>query len=79
MIFFVKITNQSNEKNLFSQNLQHLSENNKSIKEELNKERAKAIKGFKTEVENMTYPDSDHVGEMLPGEKDILLEKLDSL
>ena len=53
--------------------------NGKSIKEELNKERAKAIKGFKTEVENMTYPDSDHVVEMLPGEKDILLEKLDSL
>lgn len=53
--------------------------NGKSIKEELNKERAKAIKGFKTEVQNMTYPDSDHVVEMLPGEKDILLEKLDSL
>jgi 3-methyl-2-oxobutanoate hydroxymethyltransferase len=53
--------------------------NGKSIKYELNKERAKAIKGFKTEVENMTYPDSDHVVEMLPGEKDILLEKLDSL
>jgi 3-methyl-2-oxobutanoate hydroxymethyltransferase len=53
--------------------------NGKSIKEELKKERAKAIKGFKTEVENMTYPDSDHVVEMLPGEKDILLEKLDSL
>lgn len=53
--------------------------NGKSIKEELNKERAKAIKGFKTEVENMTYPDSDYVVEMLPGEKDILLEKLDSL
>lgn len=53
--------------------------NGKSIKEELNKERAKAIKGFKTEVENMTYPDSDHVVEMLPGEKNILLEKLDSL
>ena len=52
--------------------------NGKSIKEELNKERAKAIKGFKTEVENMTYPDSDHVVEMLPGEKDILIEKLDS-
>jgi 3-methyl-2-oxobutanoate hydroxymethyltransferase len=53
--------------------------NGKSIKDELNKERAKAIKGFKTAVENMTYPDSDHVVEMLPGEKDILLEKLDSL
>ena len=53
--------------------------NGKSIKDELNKERANAIKGFKTEVENMTYPDSDHVVEMLPGEKDILLEKLESL
>ena len=51
--------------------------NGKSIKEELNKERAKAIKGFKTEVENMTYPDSDHVVEMLPGEKDILLDHFD--
>ena len=50
-----------------------------SIKEKLNKERAKAIKRFKTDVENLTYPDSDHVVEMLPGEKDILLEKLDSL
>ena len=53
--------------------------NGNSIKEKLNKERAKAIKGFKTDVENLTYPDSDHVVEMLPGEKDILLEKLDSL
>ena len=53
--------------------------NGNSIKEKLNKERAKAIKGFKTDVENSTYPDSDHVVEMLPGEKDILLEKLDSL
>jgi len=53
--------------------------NGSSIKEKLNKERAKAIKGFKTDVENLTYPDSDHVVEMLPGEKDILLEKLDSL
>ena len=53
--------------------------NGSSIKEKLNKERAKAIKGFKTDVENLTYPDSDHVVEMIPGEKDILLEKLDSL
>jgi len=51
----------------------------KSIKEELNLERSKAIKSFKDEVENNTYPDDDHVVEMLPGEKDILLEKLDSM
>ena len=51
----------------------------KSIKKELNLERAKAIQGFKSEVTNKTYPDSEHVVEMLPGEKEILLEKLDSL
>ena len=51
----------------------------KSIKEELNKERAKAIKGFKTEVDNNTYPDKEHIIEMLPGEKDQLLEKLDKM
>ena len=50
-----------------------------SIKEKLNLERSKAIKSFKDEVENNTYPDDDHVVEMLPGEKDILLEKLDSM
>jgi len=51
----------------------------KSIKDELNLERANAIKSFKDEVENKTYPDGDHVVEMLPGEKDILLQKLDSI
>ena len=51
----------------------------KSIKDELNLERSKAIKSFKDEVKNNTYPDDDHIVEMLPGEKDILLEKLDSL
>ena len=51
----------------------------KSIKKELNLERAKAIQGFKSEVTNKTYPDSEHVVEMLPGEKEILLEKLDSV
>ena len=51
----------------------------KSIKKELNLERAKAIQGFKSEVTNKTYPDSEHVVEMLTGEKEILLEKLDSL
>jgi 3-methyl-2-oxobutanoate hydroxymethyltransferase len=53
--------------------------NGKAIKEELNAERSRAIKGFKDEVDNSTYPDSDHVVQMLPGEKDQLLEKLDSL
>ena len=51
----------------------------KSIKEKLNLERSKAIKSFKDEVENNTYPDDEHVVEMLPGEKDILLEKLVSM
>jgi|TARA_B110000263_G_C15205910_1_gene462860 3-methyl-2-oxobutanoate hydroxymethyltransferase len=51
----------------------------KAIKDKLNEERSKAIQGFKTEVDNNTYPDKAHVIEMLPGEKDQLLEKLDGL
>ena len=51
----------------------------KSIKDKLNLERSKAIKSFKDEVENNNYPDDDHIVEMLPGEKEILLEKLDSM
>ena len=51
----------------------------KKIKQQLTTERSKAIKAFKSEVDNNTYPDSEHIVEMLPGEKDILLEKLDSL
>ena len=51
----------------------------KAIKDKLNEERSKAIQGFKTEVDNNTYPDKAHVIEMLPGEKAQLLEKLDGL
>ena len=53
--------------------------NASAIKEELNIERSNAVKSFKNEVESSTYPDKDHIVEMLPGEKEILLEKLDSL
>ena len=53
--------------------------NGNAIKNKLNEERAKAIQGFKTEVDNNTYPDKDHTIDMLPGEKAHLLEKLDAL
>ena len=53
--------------------------NGNSFKKKLNEERAKAIQGFKTEVDNNTYPDKDHTIDMLPGEKAHLLEKLDAL
>ena len=53
--------------------------NGKEIKKKLNKERSKAIKGFKDDVDSGSYPNSDHTVEMLPGEKDNLLEKLDSM
>ena len=53
--------------------------NASAIKEKLNIERSNAVKAFKNEVESSTYPDKDHIVEMLPGEKEILLEKLDSL
>ena len=53
--------------------------NGKEIKEKLNTERAKAVKGFKDDVDSGTYPSSDHTVEMLPGEKDNLLEQLDNL
>ena len=49
------------------------------IKEKLNTERSKAIKGFKDDVGSGSYPNSDHTVDMLPGEKENLLEKLDSL
>ena len=42
------------------------------------KERSKAIKGFKDDVSSGKFPNSDHTVEMLPGEKDVLLERLDS-
>ena len=53
--------------------------NGKEIKDRLNEERSKAIKGFKDDVESGSFPNSNHTIEMLPGEKDVLLEKLDSL
>ena len=53
--------------------------NGKLIKQQLNEERSKAVHGFKTEVNNNTYPDKTHIINMLPGEKDQLLEKLDAL
>jgi len=52
--------------------------NGKEIKDKLNNERSKAIKGFKDDVGLGKFPNSDHTVEMLPGEKDVLLEKLDS-
>tara|TARA_Y100000588_G_scaffold222187_1_gene236082 strand:+ start:229 stop:1059 length:831 start_codon:yes stop_codon:yes gene_type:complete len=53
--------------------------NGKEIKKKLNIERSKSIKGFKDDVDSGSYPNADHTVEMLPGEKDTLLEKLDSL
>ncbi len=49
------------------------------IKDKLNEERSKAIKGFKDDVDSGNFPNSNHTVDMLPGEKDVLLEKLDSL
>ena len=52
--------------------------NGQEIKNKLNKERSKAIKGFKDDVGSGKFPNSEHTVEMIPGEKDILLERLDS-
>ena len=52
--------------------------NSQEIKDMLIKERSKAIKGFKDDVSSGKFPNSDHTVEMLPGEKDVLLERLDS-
>ena len=52
--------------------------NGQDIKNKLSRERSKAIKGFKDDVSAGKFPNSDHTVEMLPGEKDVLLEKLDS-
>ena len=53
--------------------------NGKEIKDRLNEERSKAIKGFKDDVESARFPNSNHTVNMLPGEKEVLLEKLDSV
>ena len=50
----------------------------KVIREELDKERRKAIKDFNNEVKAGSFPDKDHVVSMLPGEKEILQEALDN-
>ncbi len=50
----------------------------KAIREKLDKERRKAIKGFNNEVKAGSFPDKDHVVSMLPGEKEILQEALDN-
>ena len=52
--------------------------NGQEIKNKLNKERSKALKGFKDDVGSGKFPNSKHTVEMLPGEKDVLLERLDS-
>ena len=52
--------------------------NGQEIKNKLSKERSKAIKGFKDDVSAGKFPNSDHTVEMFPGEKDVLLERLDS-
>ncbi len=52
--------------------------NGQEIKSKLSIERSKAIKGFKDDVSSGKFPNSDHTVEMLPGEKDVLLERLDS-
>ena len=52
--------------------------NGKEIKDKLNNERSKAIKGFKDDVGSGKFPNSKHTVEMLPGEKDVLVERLDS-
>ena len=50
----------------------------KAIREKLDQERRKAIKGFNSEVKEGTFPDKDYVVSMLPGEKDLLIEALDN-
>ena len=54
----------------------HIKE--QKIKIELNNERSNAIKGFKDDVESGDYPNSNHTVDMLPGEKEALLEKLNN-
>ena len=53
--------------------------NGKELKIKLNDERSNAIKSFKEDVNSGKYPNKDHTVDMLPGEKNILIEKLDNL
>jgi len=47
-----------------------------AIRQKLDKERRKAIKGFNNDVKEGSFPDKEHVVSMLPGEKDQLIEAL---
>ena len=47
-----------------------------AIRQQLDKERRKAIKGFNNDVKEGSFPDKEHVVSMLPGEKDQLIEAL---
>jgi 3-methyl-2-oxobutanoate hydroxymethyltransferase len=49
------------------------------IREQLDRERRKAINGFHEAVKEGSFPDTDHTISMLPGEKDLLLEALDNI
>lgn len=46
------------------------------IRKKLDEERRNSIKGFNEDVKEGLFPDSDHVVTMLPGEKNLLIEKL---
>ena len=47
-----------------------------AIRQQLDKERRKAIKGFSNDVKEGSFPDKEHVVSMLPGEKDQLIKAL---
>ena len=47
-----------------------------AIRQQLDKERRKAIKGFNNDVKEGSFPDKEHVVSMLPGEKDQLIKAL---
>jgi 3-methyl-2-oxobutanoate hydroxymethyltransferase len=47
-----------------------------AIRQQLDKERRKAIKGFSNDVKEGSFPDKEHIVSMLPGEKDQLIKAL---
>ena len=49
-----------------------------SIRKQLDEERRKAIKGFNKDVKSGSFPDEDYTVSMLPGEKEKLIEALNS-
>jgi len=49
-----------------------------SIRKKLNDERRKAVKGFNEDVKNGRFPDKDYTVSMLSGEKEKLIEALNS-